>query len=82
MYVFLCEDNIDGIFTAIYDAWASHFGHKNIYILSKEPQNYELFCEYISVKTNMEKKSKSVKYNKNTLWSRSMDIFMPGCHGI
>ena len=35
MYVFVCEDNIDGIFTAIYDAWASHFGHKNIYILSK-----------------------------------------------
>ncbi|MDD6170230.1 MAG: TIGR03915 family putative DNA repair protein [Lachnospiraceae bacterium] len=58
MYVFLCEDNIDGIFTAIYDAWASHFGHKNIYILSKEPQNYELFCEYISVKTNMEKSQK------------------------
>lgn len=58
MYVFVCEDNIDGIFTAIYDAWASHFGHKNIYILSKEPQNYELFCEYISVKTSIEKSQK------------------------
>lgn len=58
MYVFLCEDSIDGIFTAIYDAWNSHYGHKNIYILSKEPENYELFCNYISVKTDLKKSQK------------------------
>lgn len=58
MYVFLCEDSIDGIFTAIYNAWDSHYGHKNIYILSKEPENYELFCNYISVKTDLEKSKK------------------------
>lgn len=58
MYVFLCEDSLDGIFTAIYDAWASPYGHKNIYILAKEPQNIELFCEYISVTSDSEKSRK------------------------
>lgn len=58
MYVFLCEDTLDGIFTAIYDAWDSHYGHKNIYILAKEPENYELFCEYIKVKTDLSKSKK------------------------
>lgn len=58
MYVFLCEDNLDGIFTAVYDAWDSHYGHKNIYILAKEPENYELFCEYIKVKTDPVKSKK------------------------
>lgn len=26
MHIFLCEDSIDGIFTGIYDAWASRYG--------------------------------------------------------
>ena len=58
MYVFVCHDDPDSIFTAIYDAWASRLGHKNIRILAKEPENYELFCEYIHVTTNAEKSRK------------------------
>ena len=26
MYIFQCEDSLDGIFTAIYDAWDSGYG--------------------------------------------------------
>ena len=58
MYVFVCHDDPDSIFTAIYDAWASRLGHKNIRILAKEPENYELFCEYIHVTTDAEKSRK------------------------
>ena len=30
MILFVCEDCIDGIFTAVYDAWASRLGHDNV----------------------------------------------------
>ena len=30
MYVFLCEDSPEGIFTGVYDAWESRLGHNNI----------------------------------------------------
>ena len=52
MYIFLCEDSIDGIFTGIYDAWASKYGHANISLTTCPPDNYVLFCEYITVQTD------------------------------
>lgn len=58
MYVFLCSNDLDSIFTAVYDAWASRFGHKNIRILAGEPENYELFCEYIRVTADSQKSRK------------------------
>ena len=30
MYIFLCEDSLDGIFSGVYDAWASGYGHANV----------------------------------------------------
>lgn len=58
MYFFLCEDSIDGIFTGVYDAWASRLGHKNIAITTCPPDNYTLFDEYITVQTDYEKSGK------------------------
>lgn len=58
MYVFQCEDSIDGIFTGVYDAWASKLGHKNIQLSSGENQNLTLFSEYISVTTDFLKSRK------------------------
>lgn len=50
--VYICEDSIDGIFTAIYKAWESKAGHNNIKIIVHgELQNYELFSEYIEIDT-------------------------------
>jgi len=55
-YIYLCDDNIDGIFTAIYLAWSSRFGHSNIKIEEKSVgskySNIELFSEYIPVNTD------------------------------
>ena len=55
MYIFLCEDNIDGIFTGVYDAWASRRGHANVALSSASSENYSLFHEYIRVQTDPEK---------------------------
>lgn len=58
MYIFLCEDNIDGIFTGVYDAWASRYGHANIALTTHAPDNFSLFDEYITVHTDYEKSEK------------------------
>lgn len=58
MYVFCCEDSIDGIFTGVYDAWASHYGHRNIALCTNLHTDMQLFTEYIQVKTDLEKSQK------------------------
>lgn len=60
--IYLCDNSIDGIFTAIYLAWSSRYGHSNIKIEEKYEgskfANIELFAEYIVVDTdyNLSKK--------------------------
>lgn len=58
MYTFICENSIDGIFTGIYDAWASRYGHHNCSLTTWTPENYTLFEEYIHVTTDPEKSRK------------------------
>ena len=58
MYIFLCEDSIDGIFTGVYDAWASGYGHRNVALTTHTPDNYTLFDEYITVAIDEEKSRK------------------------
>ena len=66
MYIFVCEDSLEGIFTGIYDACASKLGHRNIRLYTGEPDYYELFSEYIPVTPSAEKTQKVV----NTLVTR------------
>lgn len=57
--VYLCESTIDCIFTGIYNAWESKYGHNNIKIVEQENfENMELFTEYIKVVADSEKASK------------------------
>lgn len=58
MVLFQCEDSVDGIFTGIYDAWASRFGHANVGLRIKGRMNLELFAEYRDVETDPEKAAK------------------------
>lgn len=57
--IFQCENSIDGIFTGIYQAWSSGYGHANVKIEEQcENNNYsniELFSEYIIVRTDFDK---------------------------
>lgn len=43
MYVFLCEDSPEGIFTGVYNAWESRLGHNNISLqIHTREENYDL----------------------------------------
>lgn len=72
-------DSAESIFTAIYDAWNSKFGHNNIEIrvLSGENEgNLELFCEYIYVGEEEEKVSKVMKAVENKISSQALEIIL------
>ena len=56
--VFCCEDSVDGIFTAVYDAWASNLGLRNVTVQAGENQNFQLFAQYYPVETDHEKAAK------------------------
>lgn len=57
-HIYICENTTSGIFTAIYEAWASNYGHANNEIVVKEPENLEFFTEHIVMKTDLEKANK------------------------
>ena len=71
--IFLCEDSTDGIFTGVYDAWASRLGHDNVKLALSDNVNFELFARYQEVKADGEKAEKVA----NTLRERlgSEDYF-------
>lgn len=64
--VFCCEDTVDGIFSAVYEAWASKRGLNYVTVQVGENQNYRLFTEYKQVKTDSEKAGKV----GNTIWKK------------
>lgn len=78
--VFLCENSIDGIFTAIYQAWSSGYGHANVKIEEKWVKNnytnIELFSDYIQVETDFDKAKKVSRSIKNKI---SMEAYEMVC---
>lgn len=84
--VYQCEGSIDGIFTAIYDAWDSRYGHDNIRIEvmdeGRTDLNFEFFTEYIKVNTDMEKVEKVARSIKKKISPEAYDmIFYGACSG-
>lgn len=62
--VYQCEDTPEGIFTAVYDAGVSGYGHDFIRIQAQTPglfENMDLFSEYITVETEPEKAYKVMR---------------------
>lgn len=56
--IYQCENTIDGIFSAVYDAGLSGYGHRFIRIQPLQVgqnENYELFAEYVQVETDSKK---------------------------
>lgn len=58
MVIFLCEDSVDGIFSGVYDAWASRLGHNNVALRVRGELNYELFATYQEVPCDAGKAAK------------------------
>lgn len=56
--ILVCEDSLEGIFTAVYDGW--HWGNKGIRvgITSEEPEYPELFTERVDIASDGEKAEK------------------------
>ena len=68
MYVFLCEDSPEGIFTGVYDAWESRLGHNNISLqIHTGEENYDLFCTYRDVTPDLQKSEKVSRTLKQRL---------------
>lgn len=61
MTVFLCEDSLDGILTGVYEAWDSRLGHRNVKLQTDTEDTMELFCEYRTVSTELEKAEKVLR---------------------
>lgn len=59
-YIYRCEDSVEGIFTAVYEAWASVHRHEEnrIEVRMKEWEEPLLFAEYIEVVPDEEKSEK------------------------
>lgn len=64
--VFVCKDNLEGILTGVYDAWASGLGHENCKLQTEEYE-LELFCDYREVETDMDKVEKVIRTVKKRL---------------
>ncbi|TAH68894.1 MAG: DNA metabolism protein [Anaerolineaceae bacterium] len=78
--IFLCDNSIDGIFTAIYQAWSSGYGHSNIKIEEQceknSYSNIELFSEYIIVETNFDQ---AVKVSNSIKTKISLEAYEMTC---
>lgn len=81
--IYVCEDNIESIFTGIYDAWDSRYGHDNIRIDIKTDteQGYsmELFSDYIYIETDTNKAKKVARSIQQKISCQAYDMV---CNGI
>ncbi len=80
MHIFICENSIDGIFSGIYRAYASQYGHNNIRLTTQDSlDTYELFCEYEEISVDMENSHKVA----DTLRTRlGQETYSDLCHAI
>ena len=63
----ICEDSLEGIFTAIYDAYALREGHEHIHVQVGEKDNYRLFAVYLHSQPDSVKTAKVVRTLKDRL---------------
>ncbi|MGN0335324.1 MAG: TIGR03915 family putative DNA repair protein [Lachnospiraceae bacterium] len=61
MTIFLCGNSLDGILTAVYDAWDSRLGHGNVRLEIRDNAELKLFCDYIDVETDPVKSKKVLR---------------------
>lgn len=74
LFVFCCEDSVDGIFTAVYDAWDSRLGLENVTVQAGMNQNYQLFEEYYSVETDHDKAARVARTIREKMGMEDYEI--------
>ena len=63
----ICEDSLEGIFTAVYDAYALREGHDHLHVQVGETDNYRLFATYLHSQPDFGKTEKVVRTLKERL---------------
>lgn len=63
----ICEDSLDGILTAVYDAYALREGHEHLHVQVGEEDNYRLFATYLYSRPDPVKTDKVIRTVKNRL---------------
>ena len=59
MHILVCNNSIDGIFSGVYRAYASRYGHKNIQLMTSDVlDTYDLFSQYEDVPIDYENSRK------------------------
>ncbi|MBQ7360092.1 MAG: TIGR03915 family putative DNA repair protein [Lachnospiraceae bacterium] len=56
--VLICEDSVEGVFTAIYEIYEQHMDLDTTRVQTSEDENIRLFATYQSVTTDLEKANK------------------------
>ena len=63
----ICEDSLEGILTAVYDAYALREGHEHLHVQVGEEDNYRLFAKYVYSQPDLVKTNKVVRTLKERL---------------
>ncbi len=63
----ICEDSLEGIFTAIYDAYALREEHGHLHVQVGEEENYRLFAVYLHSQPDIDKTNKVIRTLKDRL---------------
>ena len=58
--IYVCSDTLEGMYSAIYEAWKTKLEANSLGIALKKYVEMELFCEYIEVEEAAHKEKKSV----------------------
>lgn len=59
--VLICEDSLEGVFTAIYEAYARKYCHSDTQIRTQESDNLELFTIYEHIESDVYKAKKVIR---------------------
>lgn len=74
-HIYLCEDSLEGIFSAIYRAYEDRYGHANSEIqIEKEGFNRQFFCEYHMVETNYDRALKVARTVQRDISGQAYDF--------
>lgn len=77
--IYQCEDTVNGILSAVYDAGLSGYGHRYIRIqpqIEGHLENIELFTEYVSVTTEEEKVLRVMEAVRNKISWKAYSFMM------
>ncbi|MCM1157202.1 MAG: TIGR03915 family putative DNA repair protein [Bacteroidales bacterium] len=72
--IYLCEDTPDGVFSAVYDAWAAHIPEERLSLQAERNHAMQLFADYVYVQTDLEKAVKVARSVRSKLGGEAYEM--------